>query len=83
MFENCGSVPQVHNLEKEFLNNRELKQRVMRVKKTLPGLVLGKRATAVPPLEEKSALVEQAQKSISGSLIGDKSKKSIGMGSKQ
>lgn len=58
LFENSGSIPQVHHLEKAFLENRNLKQRVMRVKKTLPGLVLGKRATAVPPLEEsKSAAV--------------------------
>ena len=80
LFENHGSVPQVHNLEKEFLNNRELKQRVMRVKKTLPGLQLGKRATAVPPLEaDPQALVDRANKSISGSINGGtKSKKHLG-----
>jgi len=31
------------------------KNRVMRVKKTLPGLVLGMRATALPPLMEDPA----------------------------
>lgn len=54
LFENSGSIPQVHNLEKAFMNNRQAKQRIMRVKKTLPGLVLGKRANALPPLDEES-----------------------------
>lgn len=54
LFENSGSIPQVHKLEREFSSNRELKNRVIRVKKTLPGLKLGNRATALPPLEETS-----------------------------
>jgi hypothetical protein len=38
-----------------------MKDRVMRVKKTLPGLVLGVRNTALPPLQEKSELEAEAQ----------------------
>jgi len=67
----------VHDLEHAFVNNRELKHRVMRVKKTLPGLILGKRATALPPLEEKSAVIAKGQMAMSGQLSGAASKKSL------
>lgn len=47
------------------MQNRHMKDRVMRVKKTLPGLVLGIRNTALPPLmEEKSDLEAKGQAEI-------------------
>jgi len=42
----------------------------MRVKKTLPGLTFGKRATALPPLEEKSVVIAKGHLAMSGQLSG-------------
>jgi len=52
LFENSGSIPQVGQLEQEFMRNQNHKTRVMRVKKALPGLQFGQRATQLPPLHE-------------------------------
>lgn len=52
LFENSGSIPQVGQLEQSFQQNIAHKQRVMRVKKALPGLQFGMRATQLPPLAE-------------------------------
>jgi len=41
LFENSGSIPQVGTLEQQYRQNMEHKNRVMRVKKTLPGLNFG------------------------------------------
>ena len=55
----------------------------MRVKKTLPGLILGKRATALPPLEERSVVLAKGQAAMSGQLSGNQSKQSLASGSKK
>ena len=81
-FENCASVPQVHSLQNQFVQNRELKHRVMRVKKTLPGLTFGKR-TALEPLEERSVVMAKGHAAMSGAqLSGSQSKHGLGSPSK-
>jgi len=57
------------------MHNRNMKDRVMRVKKTLPGLVLGKRATELPPLYEKSELEAEALKHMSKGALDRSSNK--------
>lgn len=80
LFENKGSVAQVKALEAQFQQSRHMKDRVMRVKKTLPGLVLGVRNTALPPLEEKSELEAAGQKAVAENAMqnsGSKNFKSL------
>jgi len=47
---NASSVPAALSLEREFVTKQEMKYRVMRVKKTLPGMLSGGKATALPPM---------------------------------
>ena len=84
LFQNGGSIS-VRKLDAEFMAQQELKNRIRRAKKPLPGLT-GVRATQLPPLDE-SAFRRTRRSTISKTTLSTTNRvtasQAMFMGSKQ